>query len=201
MKNGNARLYNGANVITDKGLMTNLQFAGKNMNFNSNGMFGCYWLGTGMISDWMLIFAEIPNNFTITSARIEILEHPVYWSNVGVWGSVKDVSIYQISADEKLTLSYQIEDDVIYKLSEQVKNVFGVNRNSWSPTTPSDSNYKTQKIISIDLSSSLASGSCIFAIKSNHTETYNASAEKRLEAQNRCYMNAMLNVLGFMNFN
>lgn len=198
---GNVNLYNGATVITDKGLMTNLQFVGANLNYNLNGLFGNYWDGTGLASYWIIINANIPANFIIQKAYIRIVEHPVYWNNLSSYGYVKQLAIYRMKSTDKLISNYQTEDNILDSMSTQISNVFSGNNSTWTPTTPSNSNYGAQIKDTVDLKSHINNNNCIFLLKSKYSTSVSASNYAQIEAQNSCYVNATLNVLGYMNFN
>jgi hypothetical protein len=199
---GNVNLYNGATVITDKGLMTNLQFVGVNLNYNLNGLFGNYWDGNNsLLSYWIIINANIPANFIIQKAYIRIVEHPVYWNNLSSYGYVKQLAIYRMKSTDKLISNYQTEDNILDSMSTQISNVFSGNNATWTPTTPSNSNYGAQIKDTVDLKSHINNNNCIFLLKSKYSTSVSASNYAQIEAQNSCYVNATLNVLGYMNFN
>lgn len=199
---GNVNLYNGATVITDKGLMTNLQFVGVNLNYNLNGLFGNYWNGSNSLSSyWIIINANIPANFIIQKAYIRIVEHPVYWNNLSSYGYVKQLAIYRMKSTDKLISNYQTEDNILDSMSTQISNVFSGNNSTWTPSTPSNSNYGAQIKDSVDLKSHISNNNCIFLLKSKYSTSVSASNYAQIEAQNSCYVNATLNVLGYMNFN
>lgn len=199
---GNVNLYNGATVITDKGLMTNLQFVGVNLNYNLNGLFGNYWDGNNSLSSyWIIINANIPANFIIQKAYIRIVEHPVYWNNLSSYGYVKQLAIYRMKSTDKLISNYQTEDDILDSMSTQVSNVFSGNNSTWTPNTPSNSNYGAQIKDTVDLKSHISNNNCIFLLKSKYSTAVTSSTAAQIEAQNSCYVNATLNVLGYMNFN
>ena len=199
---GNVNLYNGATVITDKGLMTNLQFVGVNLNYNLNGLFGNYWDGNNSLSSyWIIINANIPANFIIQKAYIRIVEHPVYWNNLSSYGYVKQLAIYRMKSTDKLISNFQTEDNILDSMSTQISNVFSGNNSTWTPSTPSNSNYGAQIKDSVDLKSHISNNNCIFLLKSKYTTSVSASNYAQIEAQNSCYVNATLNVLGYMNFN
>lgn len=199
---GNVNLYNGATVITDKGLMTNLQFVGVNLNYNLNGLFGNYWDGNNSLSSyWIIINANIPANFIIQKAYIRIVEHPVYWNNLSSYGYVKQLAIYRMKSTDKLISNYQTEDNILDSMSTQISNVFSGNNSTWTPSTPSNSNYGAQIKDSVDLKSHISNNNCIFLLKSKYSTSVSASNYAQIEAQNSCYVNATLNVLGYMNFN
>ena len=197
---GNVNLYNGATVITDKGLMTNLQFVGVNLNYNLNGLFGNYWDGNNSLSShWIIINANIPANFIIQKAYIRIVEHPVYWNNLSSYGYVKQLAIYRMKSTDKLISNYQTE--VLDSMSTQISNVFSGNNSAWTPNTPTNSNYGAQIKDSVDLKSHISNNNCIFLLKSKYSTAVTSSTAAQIEAQNSCYVNATLNVLGYMNFN
>lgn len=201
-RNGNVNLYNGATVITDKGLMTNLQFVGVNLNYNLNGLFGNYWDGNNSLSSyWIIINANIPANFIIQKAYIRIVEHPVYWNNLSSYGYVKRLAIYRMKSTDKLISNYQTEDNILDSMSTQISNVFSGNNATWTPTTPSNSNYGAQIKDTVDLKPHINNNNCIFLLKSKYSTSVSASNYAQIEAQNSCYVNATLNVLGYMNFN
>ena len=199
---GNVNLYNGATVITDKGLMTNLQFVGVNLNYNLNGLFGNYWDGNNSLSSyWIIINANIPANFIIQKAYIRIVEHPVYWNNLSTYGYVKQLAVYRMKSTDKLISNFQTEDDILDSMSTQVNNVFSGNNSTWTPNTPSNSNYGAQIKDTVDLKSHISNNNCIFLLKSKYSTPVTAESASQIQAQNSCYVNATLNVLGYMNFN
>lgn len=199
---GNVNLYNGATVITDKGLMTNLQFVGVNLNYNLNGLFGNYWDGNNSLSSyWIIINANIPANFIIQKAYIRIVEHPVCWNNLSSYGYVKQLAIYRMKSTDKLISNFQTEDNILDSMSTQISNVFSGNNSTWTPNTPSNSNYGAQIKDTVDLKSHISNNNCIFLLKSKYSTAVTSSTAAQIEAQNSCYVNATLNVLGYMNFN
>ena len=69
---GNIKLSNGAKIITDKGLMTNLQFYGNNGKFEILGM-DYNEMNNEFQKYNISIYADIPENFTIEKAYITII--------------------------------------------------------------------------------------------------------------------------------
>ena len=218
--NGNASIANGSVIIDNtgikmadntqiiggQGLMTNLQLIGELSSQNANNMFNQFWwydYGTfRFLSDYIIIPVDIPSNFTVTNANIKLIEHPVYWSNHSRYGYVKELGLYQIDSSSKLTANFQSSTDIYDGMITRISNCWGTNRTTtWTPTTPTDNNYGAQTVKSIDLKNFLDNDNNItFAIKSDHTETYNESTSTRIEAENTCYVTAVLNVYGFMAF-
>lgn len=218
--NGNASIANGAVIIDNtgikmadntqiiggQGLMTNLQFVGELSSQNANNMFSKFWwYDSGnmvFLSDYILINANIPSDFTIVNANIELVEHPVYWSNYSRYGYVKNIGLYEIDSNSKLISNYQTSADTYSGMVNRISNCWGENKTTnWNPSTPSDNNYGTQTVKSIDLKSLLESDSnIIFAIRSDYTKTYNQSTEQQDDAENTCFLTAILNVYGFMAF-
>ena len=218
--NGNASIANGSviidttgikmadntQIIGGQGLMTNLQLVGELSSQNANNLFNQFWwydYGTfRFFSDYIIIPVDIPSNFTVTNANIKLIEHPVYWSNHSRYGYVKELGLYQINSSSKLTANFQSSADIYSGMITRISNCWGTNRTTtWTPTTPTDNNYGAQTVKSIDLKNFLDNDNNItFAIKSDHTETYDESTSTRIEAENTCYVTAVLNVYGFMAF-
>lgn len=207
INNNGIQMADGTSIIGGQGLMTNLQLVGELSSQNANNMFNQFWwydYGTfKFLSDYIIIPVDIPSNFTITSANIKLIEHPVYWSNHSRYGYVKELGLYQIDSSSKLTANFQTSTDIYEWMLTRIPNCWGTNKTTtWTPTTPTDNNYGAQTVKSIDLKNFLDNDNNItFAIKSDHTETYDESTSTRIEAENTCYVTAVLNVYGFMAFN
>ena len=220
--NGNASIANGAVVIDNtgikmadntqiiggNGLMSNLQFVGKSLNYNANNLFGQYWFWNSATSsfefksDYIIIDANIPSNFTIVDAKITLTEHPIRWSNYPVYGYVREVGLYQVDSTSKLEVSYATTQNMYDSFTNVISNCWGTSKTTtWTPRNASDSNYGMQTVNSINLKNILDSDSkCSFAIKSVHNETYSESTAEKRAAQNTCLVTAVLNVYGFMAF-
>ncbi len=208
INNNGIQMADGTSIIGGNGLMTNLQFIGKMLNFNQNNLFGQYWLwnpstsGFTFASDFIVIEANIPDNFTIVDAKIKLAEHPVYWNTYSKYGYVKELGLYQLDSTSQISSAYQTTENIYENITTRLSNCWGTNKTTtWTPSTPSNSNYSAQTVKSIDLKNYLSNDSnSTFVIKSVHSETYNSSTESQIAAQNTCFLTAVLNVYGFMAF-
>lgn len=156
---GNIALNNNAQIITDKGLLSNLQFISS---------FGQIGYSSNMQYDnksYHNILAYIPEGFTIQSAYLTILSQPIKWSggilSSAVWGYPRNLALYKdnnskVQKEPGGDLSSATYDS----LAQQTLSggLFSNNSNTWTPSVPSDSSHNIQKIVSKDIKDKIAAG-------------------------------------------
>ena len=89
-----------------------------------------------------------------------------------------------MKSTDKLISNYQTEDNILDSMSTQISNVFSGNNSTWTPTTPSNSNYGAQIKDTVDLKSHINNNNCIFLLKSKYSTSVSASNYAQIEAQN-----------------
>lgn len=107
---GNARLLNGAKIISDSGLMTNLQYQGTviSQEFVITGDLSKCGFSAGKITNWTTWACEyikdkivfdfkLPPNFIVTSAIMRLRHCPLKWTleNATYTGYSRNVKLYK----------------------------------------------------------------------------------------------------------
>lgn len=204
---GNIKLNNGAEIITDKGLMTNLQFqalgyqngVSNNVGWNFVG-FSVDYLNERNTKDFIEFLADIPENFTITKAYVTLLHQPVYYTNIPSYGYSRALGLYKALNDSHIQAEMNSGFIETISSSTEIINAFGSN-DGWTPSIPSYSTANIETIKSIDISNQLISGSLnrlIIQTKNNPPE-YSAILDSSECAKQTGRLKAVLNVYGFMN--
>lgn len=125
---GNVSLLNGSKIITDDGLMTNLQYLGNNMGYQ-----GLMTLGLNVdlannkfTKSDITIYADIPDNFKVAKAYITVIHQPVLWNSL-YWGFTRNIGLYKAVFEGKFEGDWESDfQDKTEKLS-QVTNIFDNN--------------------------------------------------------------------------
>ena len=164
-ENGNVNLFNGARIISDKGLMTNLQFQGVSKNFE---LCGCEVIvSKGQNTALPISFnVVLPENFTIEYAMISLVHQPIKWhytdldgeNEAVAWGSTKDLRIYK--DDPNALAEWFVNSDSGYDLYKPnpvngvvwtTINTGRTFQNQWFATDPSDSNRPIERAVTNNL--------------------------------------------------
>lgn len=197
---GNIKLSNGATIITDKGLMSNLQFYGNNgkfvilgMDYNEmNNEFQKYNIS---------IYADIPENFTIEKAYITIIHQPCLWNDVN-YGYTRNIAIYKATLDSKFESDWRSDFSLETENTlTQLTKIFSGDKNIWQPSTPSSSNSKIEVKQTIDISSCLAKGLNKFIIQTSDNlptpgSDYNTNLKTAMQRSGRGI--AVIDIYGFI---
>lgn len=227
MKNGIVeggvfKLIGGAELVTDKGLLTNLQFVGtgrKNSQKSVTGEFN--ELGflandttelENNIQHELIFNAEIPNDFIVKSATIRMFHAPVNYSyedEAGIhyfWGYSRNLKLYKtsnISNFYRKSSLFSSSEEIENFSYEEIPNAFGTS--GFTASVPSDSSHQVQEIVSIDISSYLVSGKLnrIRIASSDSVPVYGGdewygNAKACAEKTGVCM--AVLNVIGYKKF-
>ena len=196
---GNIKLNNGAKVISDEGIMTNLQFIGKSTR--NLDIFGLSADLQNMMfyADKIIISADIPDNFIVKRAYITLVEQPVYWDNVPAWGYPRAIGIYKEDSNPTIRMDYEGDFSSMDIPKTQLTSIFG-NNSTWTPNAASSSSHDTQIKTTNDLSLSyFNSGSTSkFIIESTSIPTFNFNTYFSDGAQRSGILCAYLNVIGFI---
>lgn len=198
---GNVSLLNGSKIITDDGLMTNLQYLGNNMGYQ-----GLMTLGLNVdlannkfTKSDITIYADIPDNFKVAKAYITVIHQPALWNSL-YWGFTRNIGIYKATLEGKFEGDWESDfQDETEKLN-QVTNIFD-NNNSWQPSTPSSSNNKIEAKTTLDISSKISLGINKFVIQTTDTvptfsSDYNTNQKNAMVNSGRVM--AILNIYGFI---
>lgn len=197
---GNIKLSNGATIITDKGLMSNLQFYGNNgkfvilgMDYNEmNNEFQKYNIS---------IYADIPENFTIEKAYITIIHQPCLWNDAN-YGYTRNIAIYKATLDSKFESDWRSDFSLETENTlTQLTKIFSGDKNIWQPSTPSSSNSKIEVKQTIDISSYLAKGLNKFIIQTSDNlptpgSDYNTNLKTAMQRSGRGI--AVIDIYGFI---
>lgn len=195
---GDVYLGEGKKVIGGDGLMTNLQF--KSTNNDS-------WLGympddenTENNKTKLLIYANIPDNFKITSAKITLIHTPIIWGieDKDTYGYCRNLKLYKVhNATQIYYLTafggWTFNNDSTGE--SEVDNAFG--ENGFTPTIPTNSNFKTEIKTSIDITNQLNKGINLFRVHTSDELKWELNDVRPYEQSGMC--EAYLDVIGYMN--
>lgn len=199
---GNVSLLNGSKIITDDGLMTNLQYLGSNMGYQGLIQFG---LSVNLQDDkfeksQIIIYADIPDNFKVSKAYITIIHQPAFWNN-SYWGFARNIGLYKATLNGKFEGDWESDfQNITADTLTQITKIFG-SSNSWTPSTPSSSSSSIQTNTTSDISSKISKGLNKFIIQTtNNVPTYgsdyNTNQKTAMTKSGRVM--AILNVYGFI---
>lgn len=208
-RSGNVKLYNGATVITDKGLLTNLEFKSA-MDYEDLG-FKANEVDRVNEKAQIKIECAIPDNFTIVSANIILFHKSVDYidsSNNSRWGYSRNIRLYKnTNVEQSYRTAYFAGEyyDNINVNYQEVSNAFG--NNGFTAKTPTYSSHNIEKATSIDISSKINKGLNQFVVQTaDNIPSF--IINEPLHEQNWIQVTqktglayAILNVIGYMNFN
>lgn len=190
-------LKNGAGIITDKGLLSNLSFISQN---------GMVLLGVDepyydrYEKEKLVIYANIPSNFTVTNAYISIIHQPVFW-NLTNWGYARNLGIYKSNLDSIADVDWHADSGLITEdTSNPILGAFG-GSNTWKPATPNSSVHSIEVKTTSDIQSQInkTGFNKIFIQTSDTLPAYPGQAAGDIYCQQHTgFGMAILNVLGFM---
>lgn len=218
---GKLSLNNGKMVFDGtRGLLTNLQY-------KSNSQFELL----GVIPDAMIeinsthsryenentelvINAEIPEDFEIISAKIQLIASPVEWylNDIISWGYLHNISAFSTTnVDELFWSADGFSDFSVYQNNAILSEMTGsLGTNGYTQPEPNNSNHPTANIYSSDISNILHNGWNRIVLKNRNNAPYYNGSDKGTEAGWRknaklCYENtancmAILNIIGYTKF-
>ncbi len=222
VEGGILKLVDGAELVSEKGLLTNLQFVGtgrKNSQKSITGEFNELGFSPNDGSDLTtnlrneLIFnAEIPADFIVEKATIRLHHAPVnygYEDDSGVhyfWGYSRKLKLYKttdISDYYRKSFLFSSSEETENFSYEEISGAFGAN--GFTASIPSDSSHTVQEVVSTDISSSLISGKLnrIRIASADDPPSYDGNewygnAKACAEKTGICM--AVLNVIGYKKF-
>ena len=209
-KNG-ILLNNGAKVIGEYGMFTNLQFIATGLsetygNIKSSGEY--YMLG--FVPDYvtasdkydLFIDVSVPDNFTIVSAYI-VLRHIPYSVSMSdgstVYGYTRNVKCYLSNMEGDAYVEGYEQSEYSSKLDgisyDEISECFDNSSNSFTASVPSSTNLKVTQITSKDIGSKIKKHCRIKVATTNSIP----SEAKNCFAQTG-WVYAQLNVYGYMQY-
>lgn len=204
---GNAKLSNGATVISEKGLMNTYIY--NTQGFKFVGFFGNDTLSpSNVIKEEQTIDIAIPQNFNITKAIVEIFHTPIFWGtdSTPVWGYCRNLKLYKAQNlySRKITADYASEFEETNNTT-YTEIVGALGNNGYTAAIPNDSSHATEKISSNDISSVFkdASGntsSGIHQIKLSCDYNFNESYTHKNILAKTGYVSALIRIDGYMKY-
>lgn len=206
---GNVNLYNGATVITEKGLLTNLEFKSA-MDYEYLG-FKANDVDRENERAQIKIECAIPENFTIVSANIILFHKSVDYidlSNNSRWGYSRNIRLYKnTNVEQSYRTAYFASEyyDNVNANYQEISNAFG--SNGFTAQTPTYSSHNIEKVTSIDISNKINKGLNQFVLQTaDNIPSF--IINEPLHEQNWIQVTqktglayAILTVIGYMNFN
>ena len=203
-------MADGAEILGGSGVLTNLQFFGETTHVSLTGAVGqfdslgfeCDEVRRGEnMATTMLIAPDIPENFTIVSAKVVLRHYPIKYYNETTtgWGYARKLKLYEMSGDG-LYEDYNVFSGVILtdKGYSEITGAFGID--GFTPSQPSDTQQLLDTTVSIDVSDYI-SNSTMLVIKSSDTiEAYtgNTNTDFTNCAKKTGMVSAALNIVGYL---
>lgn len=206
------KLSNGAKVVGEYGMFTNLQFNGFGISevYFDTKSAGEYKMLGYMPEDIsnsdkynICIDVSIPDNFTIVSAYI-LLRHIPYLvemkDGTEVYGYARNIKCYIERVDGKIYVPGLEGSEYNPNLNgvtySEISNCFNTSDNSYTPTAPTSSNYKVEEKITNNIAAKIIKKS---RIKISSTNPIPSTAKGCFEQTG--FVFAQLNVFGYMQYN
>lgn len=202
IKGSSVTLADNTEIIGGRGLLTNLQYSttGKYANYDPLGFEdadGSAWRKKDLQLD-----VYIPDNFTITEAKVTLYHTPCDWWYYGdngyieQWGYSRNIKLYKTSGTQnfKFVLGYYSEyelQDANLSLTE-IASAFGTN--GYTATNTSGSTIQTAT--SIDIKSHLAAGNNKLVLRTSQTTTATQTSPADGLAKTGM-VRAIINILGY----
>lgn len=206
--NGDIYLPSGGKVIGGDGILTNLQFA-SDTKFNELGFYSMMSDGANYRSQ-IVINADIPSNFTVTSAKLTLVHVPVKWhdgsSGASFWGRSQNIRVYKTSSVSNMYFELYAHSDGSFLNEEskyEIANAFL--GGYFTASSASDNSHSAQTVETVDMSSYFtASGLHRITLQSadsipNYTGVYSTDLQNTY--QKTGYVFAILNILGYTSMN
>ena len=197
-------LKTGAKIVGGDGVLTNFQYIFRGTHpYGEIGDFydlGFYCImGANNYKSSLIADVYIPNNFTITEAKVILYHTPIYYSDINAYGYSRALKLYKASDMSnyyKWVNSVQgtdvsgVTETVGYS---EISNGLGVS--SYTPSVPSSSNHKLETRIGNDIKNSLSVGNQRIKIESSNSIPTTTSFETCARQTGFC--RAVLNVVGY----
>ena len=205
------KLKNGAKVVGEYGMFTNLQFNGFGVSelWGDKKSAGEYeMLGfvydalTGEDKYNIFIDVSIPDEFTIVSAHILLRHIPCLTAmqdNTTAYGYARNIKCYIGQVEGKICVPGYKASEYYPELNgitfSEIKSCFGTTNNSYTPTAPTSSSYKVEEKITNNIASQIIKKS---RIKIATTNSIPSTAKECF--QQTGFVFAQLNVYGYMQY-
>lgn len=206
--NGDIYLPTGGKVIGGDGILTNLQFA-SDTKFNELGFYSAMSSEANYRSQ-IVINADIPSNFTVTSAKLTLVHVPVKWhdgsSGASFWGRSQNIRVYKTNSVSNMYFELYAHSDGSFLNEEskyEIANAFS--GGYFTASSASDNSHSAQTVETVDMSSYFtASGLHRITLQSadsipNYTGVYSTDLQNTY--QKTGYVFAILNILGYTSMN
>lgn len=206
--NGDIYLPTGGKVIGGDGILTNLQFA-SDTKFNELGFYSAMSSEANYRSQ-IVINADIPSNFTVTSAKLTLVHVPVKWhdgsSGASFWGRSQNVRVYKTNSVSNMYFELYAHSDGSFLNEEskyEIANAFS--GGYFTASSASDNSHSAQTVETVDMSSNFTvSGLHRITLQSadsipNYTGVYSTDLQNTY--QKTGYVFAILNILGYTSMN
>ena len=200
---GNVHLADGSEIINGKGLMTNLQYLGQLYNEFGLMPFGIQTdeMNNQFSKSQIIIYANIPDNFTIERAFITIIHQPALWNQIN-WGYARNIGIYKSKIEGKFEGDWQSDFmNPSVELETQLTGIFTNDENSWQPEKPSLSNSKIEIKKTLNIANKLNKGLNKIVIQTtDKLPVFDMDFNKdiKLAMENSGRAMAILDIYGFM---
>ena len=202
---GDINLPSGGKVLGGDGILTNLQFSSgdfKECGFSINGLY----YNSGSDYSTIPIIVQIPKNFTIESAYIDLIHAPMHWYNGETdkyfWGYSRKVKLYltDISVYHRQGSVFGEYEDLDYDYTE-ITGAFGTD--GFTAPTPTDSSHPSTTITSNNIKEELSeAGFKMFVLKTTEVAPTNPNNGSISHVVTGCektgLISATLNVIGYM---
>lgn len=205
------KLNNGAKIVGEYGLYTNLCFSsfGFSENFGDKKNAGEYNLlgfgydyATGADKYNIFIDVLIPDNFRIEEAYI-VLRHIPHLVNMSdrsvVYGYSQNIKCYIGDVDGRICVPGYEDSEYYPDLNgisySEITQCFNNANNSFTPVAPTSNNYYVEEVVSKNIASQI-DNKCRIKIQS----TNSTPSTKRACFEQTGFVFAQLNVYGYMSF-
>ena len=209
------KLSNGAKVVGEYGMFTNLQYNGFGASevFGYSSSAGEYdmlgfmydeYSGTDQSVDkrYICIDVSIPDEFTIVSAYITLRHIPyIVAMNDGTtaYGYARNIKCYTGKVEGKMCVAgsegSEYFPDINGLTYSEITNCFGTTNNNYTPTAPTSSSYKVEEKITNNIASQISKKSRIKIATTN-----SAPSTAKSCFQQTGFVFAQLNVYGYMQY-
>ena len=205
---GYLNLKNGAAVVGDNGLATNLQYQtggqylGKSMVGFAINSYKTWDDSTPFKKNDLAIIIQIPDNFTVRNAYVTINHSRVINSINGgtVYGYCRNLKLYKASSNKTIGIysdGFGCSGwlDVGSYSGTEIKNAFG--SNGYTATNYNSDTIEVKK--SIDIGSSLSKGTNILFLSTSQTTSSTAGSPNDAVSKTGA-VQMTVDVIGYMNF-
>lgn len=203
------QMATGTKVVGGDGLLTNIQDESdwEWLGFVSNESIA----GENSTKSKLKVQTYIPDNFVATQAKITLIHAPIHYEGEAYdvttedfkaydfWGYSRNIRLYQnTDADYSvMASSFSDYDEVDNSSYSEITNAFGAN--GFTAEIPTNDNYKTQTITSIDFANLLNKGFNEFVLESADeppTQTGDLVERDVYSKTGRAF--AVISIIGYM---